>query len=210
MSQDAYIAATSPGQPGKPLILAFHGTGGNEMQLFGLAGQLVPGAAIVAPRGDVSEHGAARFFRRLGEGRYDMADLALRTERMAAFIAAHKATHAGRKVWGFGYSNGANILASVFMTRPDLFDSVALLHPLIPWDPAPVPALKGKRLLITAGRNDPICPWPLTERIISWSATQGAVVKAEIHDGGHEIRPSEIDALARFFAAGTQDKERSP
>ena len=41
-----------------------------------LVRELMPGAAIVAPRGDVSEHGALRFFRRLGEGRYDMDDLA--------------------------------------------------------------------------------------------------------------------------------------
>ena len=41
-----------------------------------LVRELLPGAAIVAPRGDVSEHGALRFFRRRGEGRYDMDDLA--------------------------------------------------------------------------------------------------------------------------------------
>ena len=210
MGKDAYIAATSPGEYLKPLVFAFHGTGGSEMQLYGLAGELVPGAAIVAPRGDVLEHGAARFFRRLGEGRYDMADLAARTEKMAAFIAAHKADHPGRQVLGFGYSNGANILASVVMARPDLFDRAALLHPLIPWQPTPVPALKGKEVLITAGRRDPICPWPLTEGLVGWFSNQGAVVEAEIHDGGHEIRQPEIDALARFFAAETQDKERSP
>lgn len=199
MTTDAYIAATTPGEPGRPLIFAFHGTGGTEAQFFGLARQLVPGAAVVAPRGDVSEHGAARFFRRMGEGRYDMADLAMRTEKMAGFIAAHKAAHPERPVFGFGYSNGANILASVVMARPDLFDRVALLHPLIPWQPVPTPALSGKRVLLTAGRNDPICPWPLTEALTGWFAAQGASVTTEIHMGGHEIRQPEIDALGRFF-----------
>lgn len=201
MTRDSYIAATAPGAPGRPLVFAFHGTGGNEAQFFDLAGQLVPDAEIVAPRGDVSEHGAARFFRRLAEGRYDMADLALRTEKMAGFIAAHKAAHPDRAVFGFGYSNGANILASVVMAHPDLFDRAALLHPLLPWEPAPVPALTGKRVLITAGRRDPICPWPLTESLLTWFSRQGADVEASIHDGGHELRQPEVDALERFFAA---------
>jgi phospholipase/carboxylesterase len=199
MTRDAYFAATTHGETGRPLVFAFHGTGGTEAQFVGLAAQLVPGAAVVAPRGDVSEHGAARFFRRMGEGRYDMADLALRTEKMAGFIAAHKSAQPDRPVFGFGYSNGANILASVIMARPDLFDRVALLHPLIPWQPAPVAGLAGKRVLVTAGRRDPICPWPLTEGLIGWASAQGAQVETELHDGGHEIRQPEIDALVRFF-----------
>lgn len=210
MARESYIAATRAGEDGRPLVLAFHGTGGTEAQVFGLAAQLVPGAAIVAPRGNVLEQGAARFFRRLGEGRYDMADLAQRTGEMGGFIAAHKAASPGRTVFGFGYSNGANILASVVMARPDLFDRVALLHPLIPWEPAPVAALAGRQVLITAGRRDPICPWPLTARLIDWFTDQGAQVETEIHDGGHEIRQPEIDALARFFVTAPLEKEGSP
>ena len=36
-----------------PLVFAFHGTGGDERQLVPLARRLVPGATVVAPRGDV-------------------------------------------------------------------------------------------------------------------------------------------------------------
>ena len=83
-----------------------------------LVRELMPGAAIVAPRGDVSEHGALRFFRRTGEGRYDMADLAARTAAMAGFVEAHVAAARPSRVVGLGYSNGANILASVIFARP--------------------------------------------------------------------------------------------
>lgn len=210
MSLDSYVAASLPGEAGKPLILAFHGTGGSETDLLGLATQLVPGAAVVAPRGDVSEHGALRFFRRLAEGRYDMDDLARRTDKMTAFVAAQKAAHPGRKVYGFGYSNGANILASVAMARPDLFDAVALLHPLIPWDPAPVPGLAGKPVLITAGRRDPICPLPLSLRLIDWFTAQGALVTQEIHEGGHNIHQSELTALMTFLRPALRRKEDKP
>ena len=129
-----------------------------------------------------------------------MDDLAARTQRMSGFIDAHRARRPDAPVYGFGYSNGANILASVAMARPDLFDRLGLLHPLIPWSPAPVPQLAGRHMLITAGRRDPICPWPLTSALIDWAQAQGASVTTEIHDGGHELRPQEIAALSMLFA----------
>ena len=190
--------ATAP-QPGKPLIFAFHGTGGDERQFFGFAQDLVPGAGVVSPRGDVSEMGAARFFRRTGEGVYDMDDLARATDKMARYVAAHRAAHPDSPVYAFGYSNGANILASVAMAAPDLFDRIGLLHPLIPWDPAPVPELAGRDVLVTAGRRDPITPWAMSERLVAWFEAQGARVTTEVHEGGHELRQGEVDALAAFL-----------
>ena len=125
-----------------------------------------------------------------------MANLARATAKMASFVDGIKAQHPGRPVYGFGYSNGANILASVMIARPDLFDRVGLLHPLIPWTPDPAPGLKGRQVLITAGSNDPICPWPLTERLADWVAAQGADLTTAYHDGGHEVRREELGALA--------------
>jgi len=201
MSTDTYHALTKAPTAGAPLIFAFHGTGGDENQFFDLAQQLVPGAGVVSPRGDVSEMGAARFFRRTAEGVYDMDDLARRTQAMAEFVAAHKAQNPGAPTYGFGYSNGANILASVVMARPDLFDRVGLLHPLIPWEPEAVPALAGTQVLITAGMHDPICPWPLNQRLIDWFAAQGAKVSTEVHDGGHDLRQPELLALQKLLNA---------
>ncbi|ABI93395.1 esterase (plasmid) [Roseobacter denitrificans] len=199
MSTDTYTALTKVPEGDAPLVFAFHGTGGDEQQFFGLAQELLPGAGVVSPRGDVSEMGAARFFRRTGEGVYDMNDLTRATDKMAGFVEAWKAKHPGRPVFGFGYSNGANILASTMMARPDLFDRIALLHPLIPWSPDPAQGLAGKQVLVTAGRNDPIGPWPLTERLIKWVEAQGATVSTVVHAGGHELRAEEIDALRPFF-----------
>ena len=89
MPISSYIHTVSPGKPGGPLFFLFHGTGGDESQFAGLGRDLAPDATLVAPRGDVSEHGAARFFRRTAEGVYDMADLARATAKMAAFVRAH-------------------------------------------------------------------------------------------------------------------------
>ena len=74
---------------------------------------MLPGAHLISPRGDVSEGGALRFFRRTAEGQYDMADLKRATDKMARFIAAHVADKSPSRVMALGYSNGANILASV-------------------------------------------------------------------------------------------------
>lgn len=199
MALDGYIAKTRAPDAGAPLIFALHGTGGDEHQFFDLVQQIHPGAGIVSPRGDVSEMGAARFFRRTGEGVYDMDDLARRTQAMVDFIEAHKADNPGVPVYGFGYSNGANILASVVMARADLFDRVGLLHPLIPWEPAPVEGLEDRKVLVTAGQHDPICPWPMSERLIGWFKDQGAEVDVTVHGGGHEVRPEELQALARLL-----------
>jgi phospholipase/carboxylesterase len=200
MSRDSYIEFTLPGSPGSPLFLLFHGTGGDERQLVPLGRELLPDAAIVSPRGDVSEFGAARFFRRTGEGVYDMDDLALRTKKMAAFVRAHREAAKPSAVIGLGYSNGANILASVVFAEPELFDAAVLMHPLIPFEPKIDGDLTGKRVLITAGRHDPICPPNLTSRLEAYLRVDGADVTVDWHEGGHELRPNEIEAARRFLS----------
>ena len=199
MSAESYKALTKVPDCDAPLVFAFHGTGGDEHQFFALTQELVPGAGVISPRGDVLEMSAARFFRRTGEGVYDIDDLARATAKMSGFVEDWRDRYPGRPVYGFGYSNGANILASVMMARSDLFDRVALLHPLIPWDPASVPGLNGRRVLITAGRHDPICPWPMTEDLVSWFKAQGAQVDTSYHDGGHEVSREELTALTQFL-----------
>jgi len=199
MSNESYNHAVLPGSPGGPLLFLFHGTGGDEHQLVPLARDLVPGATIISPRGDVSEMGAARFFRRTGEGVYDMEDLARATGKMAAFLRDRVEAERPSAVLGLGYSNGANMLASVLFAEPALFDGTVLMHPLIPFEPNVQGSLAGKPVLVTAGRRDPICPPNLTARLESYLRAEGADVTVEWHEGGHEVRPSEIEAARRFL-----------
>src|SRR6187402_1918009 len=112
-----YVYSEVPGANAQdPTLFLFHGTGGDENQFLGLGSQLLPGARLVAPRGDVSEGGALRYFKRTGEGRYDMADLARATSKMAGFVAAQKGSG---EALALGYSNGANIIASVLFSAPE-------------------------------------------------------------------------------------------
>lgn len=206
MSVDSYIHRTLGVGPGRPLLFLFHGTGADENQLVGLGSEMLPGAGLVSPRGDVSEFGAARFFRRTGEGVYDMDDLARATGKMARFVRAHVDAAQPSVVLGLGYSNGANILASVLFAEPELFDGAVLMHPLIPFEPQIAGDFSGKRVLVTAGRHDPICPPNLTSRLEANLRGKGADVTLEWHEGGHEIRPVEIEAARRFLGEAAEAK----
>ncbi len=195
----SYTTAITEAAPGAPLFLTFHGTGGNETQFHSLAGQLMPGARVVSPRGDVLEGTMLRYFRRTGEGVYDMDDFWARAEAMAEFIAGEKAQSSAERVIGIGYSNGANILAAVGLIRPELVDDYVLMHPLIPFAPHPQPGLSGRRVLVTAGQRDPMCPAPLTQEFLTYLEMQGADLTTHWHPGGHEIDSSEMAAIQGFL-----------
>jgi phospholipase/carboxylesterase len=167
----------------------------------------MPGAGLVAPRGDVSEMGAARFFRRTAEGVYDMDDLARATAKMTRFVRVHVEAARPPAVLGLGYSNGANMLASTLFAAPDLFDAAVLMHPLIPFEPRIAGSLAGRRILVTAGNHDPICSPNLTARLEAWLRADGAELSVLRHEGGHEIRPEEIEAARRFLGQSKPAKE---
>ena len=198
MADTLYVHRLHAGAPGKPILFVLHGTGGDENQFFEFGRRLLPEATIVSPRGDISEHGAARFFKRTGEGVYDMEDLARATEKMAAYVKDLTVDHGASQILGLGFSNGANILANVLIEK-GLFDASVLMHPLIPFQPKSNPELSGRRVLITAGQRDPICPVPVTEALAAYFETEKAKVTTEWHAGGHDIRPNEIDAIRTFF-----------
>ena len=200
MTDTSYVHRLKAGASGKPIFFTFHGTGGDEKQFFDFAARLLPDATIVSPRGDVSEYGAARFFRRTGEGIYDMADLARATEKMAAYVSELAEQHGASQVLGLGFSNGANILANVLIEHGDLFDAAVLMHPLIPFQPKDNARLEGRRVLITAGERDPIAPAPVTRALANYFIRQDAEVTLEWHPGGHDIRPGEIEAIRSFLA----------
>ena len=211
MSLETYHHRFVPGTDasGRTLIL-LHGTGSDEDSFLGLGRALIeedaPQMAMLSIRGNVSENGMNRFFRRLAEGVYDMEDLARRTADLGAFLAA-AAVHYERPQSGFigvGYSNGANILANLLFKLPNAVRAAVLMHPLIPFEPDPQPGLSGKPVFVSAGENDPITPFAETQVLLEWLGRQGAQVGAAVHRGGHEVRPEEVEAVKNWLAGQKQ------
>jgi phospholipase/carboxylesterase len=143
------------GQEGATLLL-LHGTGGNENDLLPLGRELLPGANLLSPRGKVLEHGMPRFFRRLAEGVFDEEDLKFRTEELAGFVkeASGRYDFDPDKLFAVGFSNGANIAASLLLMRPNLLRGAVLLRPMVPFEPEALPDLSGVRIFVAAGEMD--------------------------------------------------------
>lgn len=184
-------------------LLLLHGTGGNEDDLLPLGQMLLPGAAILSPRGQVLEHGMPRFFRRLAEGVFDLDDLRARTAGLADFVswAAGEYGFDPGQVTAVGFSNGANIAASLLLLRPATLAGAVLFRVMVPLEPATAPALAGVRVLIGAGRSDPLVRPSEVERLALMLETAGAAVSLHWEPSGHQLTPGDVTA-ARAWLAG--------
>jgi predicted esterase len=190
-----------PRRPGGVTLLALHGTGGDEDDLISLAQMIDREAGILSPRGRVLEHGMPRFFRRLAEGVFDQEDLRLRTTELATFIA-EAAAHYGfepSRVVALGYSNGANIAASLLLSHPQVLAGGILFRVMVPFEPAQPPDLTGKRVFVSAGRHDQMIPPALTEKLVGLLTAAGGDVTVNWLNTGHGLVRADIDAAAEWF-----------
>ena len=193
-----------PGSPGESqTLLLLHGTGGDEDDLIPLGRTLLPGAALLSPRGQVLERGMPRFFRRLAEGVFDEADLRARTAELAEFVAWAGASYGfdPRRITAVGFSNGANIAGSLLLLRPDVLAGAVLFRAMVPLVPDTRPDLGGVRVLIGAGRADPVVPVSEVERLAALLQEGGADVTLEWADGGHQLTPGDIEAAQAWLAS---------
>ncbi|MEP6729352.1 MAG: alpha/beta hydrolase [bacterium] len=188
--------------PRLPTLLLLHGTGGDENDLLDLGRMLLPGAALLSPRGNVLEHGAPRFFRRLAEGVFDIEDLHQRSGELADFVDA-AAAHYGfslDSVMAVGYSNGANVAASVLLSRPSVLAGGVLFRAMVPFEPTTSPSLSGKRVLISGGRVDQMISQTGTERLAAILRSAGAEVDLEWQPAGHGLITADVEVARAFLA----------
>jgi phospholipase/carboxylesterase len=186
-----------------PILLTLHGTGGNEQDLLPAARMIGPSAGVLSPRGKVLERGMPRFFRRIAEGVFDLEDLKVRTDELAEFLksaAAYYRFDVGQLV-AVGFSNGANIGASLLLLRPDVLRAGALIRAMVPIVPEPMPALSRTRVLISNGERDALVSSSETERLTGLFRAAGADVTLALQSAGHELTEADISA-ARTWLSG--------
>ncbi|WP_433959274.1 alpha/beta hydrolase [Cytobacillus horneckiae] len=185
----------------KPTLLLLHGTGGNELDLLPLAGKIDEDASVLSVRGNVSENGMPRFFRRLAEGIFDEEDLIFRTKELYEFLdeAAVKYSFDRKNIVAIGYSNGANIAASMMFHYDDALKAAVLHHPMVPRRGIGLPDLSGSHVFIGAGTNDPICPAEESEELKSLLENAGAEVHLHWENMGHQLSFKEVDAAAKWY-----------
>jgi predicted esterase len=181
-------------------LLLLHGTGGNEEDLLPLGQFLFPDAALLGVRGKVLEGGMPRFFRRLAEGVFDEEDLILRTHELARFVEEAVQTYAlnPKRIIAVGYSNGANIAASLLFLEPTVLSAAVLLRAMVPLQPKVLPDLTDKRVLMLSGRQDPLIPSHNTEKLADLFGQAGADVTLKWQDAGHGLTNPEI-AIAQAW-----------
>jgi phospholipase/carboxylesterase len=191
-----FIPAT---QTRKPPLVLLHGTGGDENDLIPLGRQLSPGAALLSPRGKVLENGMPRFFRRLAEGVFDLADLKARTAELAVFIAAACKAYGIETPIAVGFSNGANIAASLLLTQPAVLRGAVLLRAMLPFEPEPSPDLTEKPVLLLSGSYDALIPAPSSQRLAAVLKAAGAKLAYKALPTGHNLTQNDLTVAAHWL-----------
>ncbi|MDA1477151.1 alpha/beta hydrolase [Bacillus changyiensis] len=185
----------------KPTLLLLHGTGGNELDLLPIAEKIDHEASVLSVRGNVLEHGMPRFFRRLAEGVFDEEDLIIRTKELNEFLdeAALKYNFDRYDIVAIGYSNGANIAASLLFHYENALKNAILFHPMVPRRGIDLPNLSGKSVFIAAGTNDPICPPMESTELKSLLENSNANVELHWENNGHHLTTQEVEAAAVWY-----------
>lgn len=185
----------------KPVLLLLHGTGGNELSLMSLGESMDERASILSVRGNVSENGMPRYFKRLSEGVFDEKDLLFRTKELKEFLdeAAKKYNFNRDNIIATGYSNGANIAASLLLLYPDSLRAAILHHPMVPLRNIDKKSLEGKSIFIGAGENDNICPPEESKELKKMLVSRGAEVVMNWENNGHKLTKTEVDAAKNWY-----------
>jgi predicted esterase len=196
----------SPAAAGAPVLLLLHGTGGNERDLLPLGEALVPESGVLSPRGKVLERGMPRFFRRLAEGVFDLDDLENRTHELARFLerAGEHYAFDRRRLVAVGFSNGANIAASLLLLEPLALGGAVLFRAMVPLEPEPLPEIPGTPVLISNGRMDPLVSADQTDRLALLLRGAGADVTVAWQSAGHELTAGDLAQAQQWLAARFQ------
>jgi phospholipase/carboxylesterase len=184
-----------------PTLLLLHGTGGTEHDLINVGKMISDESPILSVRGNVSEFGMSRFFRRISEGVFDEEDLIFRTQELNEFLneSAEQYKFDRKNIVAVGYSNGANIAASLLFHFQDALKGAILFHPMVPRRGIQLPDLGEASIFIGAGENDPLISPEETKELSQLLLDANADVQVHWENNGHQLSGYEVNQATNWF-----------
>jgi phospholipase/carboxylesterase len=182
-------------------LLLLHGTGGNEYDLLPLAKMIDPFANVLSLRGNVLEYGMPRFFKRLAMGVFDMDSLIEETYHLYEFLqqASQDYGFDRQQVTAVGYSNGANMAASLLLHFDHPFEKAILYHPMVPIRNLPKTDLSRTSIFIGAGRTDHLMQPEEVDELEALFRYHQAKVTVFWTGLGHQLSKQEIDQSIAWY-----------
>jgi len=180
-------------------FLLLHGDGGDENSLLPIGQELWPGAALLSLQGKVLEKGMPDGLRRFTKPGID--DVRSRTEGLAQFIRAASEQYGFnmRQLIVVGYSNGANLAASLILLHPHYLAGAILFRAMVPLVPEIIRDFSNLSVFIGAAQQDPLIPPRQAEELAAIFQSGGADVTLwSRHDGG-ERAEDEIQAAKNWL-----------
>ena len=197
-----YIYQPAP-EPAARTLLLLHGTGGDEHDLLPLAAQFGPYLNVLSLRGNVSENGMPRFFRRLGMGIFDENDVIFRAHEMVQFITSLGTSEGfdAAQLVAVGYSNGANMAGALLMLYPELLAGAVLWRPMQALiDQVPTFASKRQQpVLFSPGTQDPTVQPAASTRYETLLAGSGFNVSRHDTHAGHNLTQEDVATAAVWY-----------
>lgn len=197
-----YIYKTTD-NPDAYTLLLLHGTGGDETDLIPLAQNFGDGYNILSLRGNVSEHGMPRFFKRLGMGIFDEEDLHFRTDEMIEFIKelSEKEKFNANKIIAIGYSNGANIAGSAIIKYPGIFSGAILYRPMPPFKTINENGSKSStKVFLSSGQTDPTVSLAVITEYLEKLKSMVSEVEYHVIPAGHHLTQQDVTLSAQWLS----------
>lgn len=185
----------------KHTFLLLHGTGGNEMSLVNLASSIDQDVNILALRGNVVEYGHNRFFKRDGVGKYDIENLTLETNNLNSFLdKVSREEGIDRKyITGIGFSNGANIMQSLFQLKGKRLYAGMLLSPSFLQPDVKFADLKGLPIYLAQSKNDPYSSEVDAKLLEKALNDSNANLTSFWFNEGHTVTKAVLDGAINFW-----------
>jgi phospholipase/carboxylesterase len=183
------------------ILVLLHGTGADELDLIPLATNLDPDASVLSLRGNVSENGMLRFFKRISPNVFDQKSILLEAQGINTFITdmVHMHNSTVDNLVFVGFSNGANMIAAMLHLYPETVKNAMILHGLQPLEAVPKIDLSNAKVFVSTGTNDKMIESSASLSLVSTLRARSADVTVFKNDSAHTIQNDEIAAAKEFL-----------